>query len=404
MDMPKRIYHSVREYIALPYRAKIEAHRDYFRGLPAADPGIDECIDQAVGWLCRAQDNSRSVDGGVARHYSLVDGWSSSYPETTGYIIPTILRVARLKNDESLRRRARRMLDWLVSIQFPDGGFQGGVIDAEPRVPVIFNTGQILLGLASGSAEFGDAYRDPMCRAAQWLAETQDPDGCWRKHATPFAGPGEKAYETHVAWGLFEAARLEPGRGFAEAAMSNIHWALKRQRGNGWFENCCLVDPERPLTHTLGYALRGILEAYRYSNDRELLERALLTANGLLGAIRPGNGFIPGRLDSAWRPAARWSCLTGSAQIAHCWLLLHQYTGDDRYLQAASAANGYVRRTIRVDGPEEIRGGVKGSFPVYGGYGKYEYLNWACKFTIDSNLLEKESTGWHDDNRSRASI
>ena len=386
----------MREYITLPPLARKEAHRDFFSRRHDEDPGIDKCVDQAVGWLCRAQDNSRPVDGGVARHYSLLTGWSSSYPETTGYIIPTMLRIAQIKNDEALRQRARRMLDWLVSIQFPAGGFQGGTIDTEPRVPVTFNTGQILLGLASGREEFGDAYYEPMCRAAQWLVDTQNSDGCWRNHATPFAAPGEKSYETHVAWGLFEAARQAPDQGFDAAAMSNIRWALKHQRDNGWFENCCLGDPERPLTHTLGYVLRGLLEAYRYSNDKDIFERAVLTADGLLTAIRPTNGFLAGRLDSAWKPTVRWVCLTGSAQIAHCWLMLYQYTGDDKYLRAASAANQYVRRAIKVNGPDETRGGVKGAFPVYGDYGKYEYLNWACKFAIDANLLEKELTGKND--------
>jgi hypothetical protein len=76
-------------------------------------------------------------------------------------------------------------------------------------------------------------------------------------------------------------------------------------------------------------------------------------------------------------------------QIAHCWLLLYQYTGDARFRAAGYAANQYVRRRIQVDGSEETRGGVKGSFPVDGEYGRYEYLNWACKFFVDSNLLEK---------------
>jgi hypothetical protein len=41
-----------------------------------------------------------------------------------------------------------------------------------------------------------------------------------------------------------------------------------------------------------------------------------------------------------------------------------------------------------LDGPPETRGAVKGSFPVDGGYGRYEYLNWAVKFTIDANVVE----------------
>ena len=33
-------------------------------------------------------------------------------------------------------------------------------------------------------------------------------------------------------------------------------------------------------------------------------------------------------------------------------------------------------------------GGVRGAYPVNGEYGRYEYLNWAAKFCIDSQLME----------------
>ena len=36
----------------------------------------------------------------------------------------------------------------------------------------------------------------------------------------------------------------------------------------------------------------------------------------------------------------------------------------------------------------DIVGGVKGAFPVSGDYGRYEYLNWAAKFSIDANGYE----------------
>src|SRR5262249_32341461 len=103
-------------YRRLPPTAKAERRRDSL-GLPAEDPGIDRAIDEGVAWLGRAQDYSASADGGVARHYSLITGWGASYPETTGYIIPTMLAYARLRGDEAAHWRAKRMLDWLVSIQ-----------------------------------------------------------------------------------------------------------------------------------------------------------------------------------------------------------------------------------------------------------------------------------------------
>ncbi len=359
------------------------------RGLPAADPGIDVAVREAIAWLRRAQDWSSTKDGGVARHYSLVDGWAQSYPETTGYIVPTILDYARRTGDDELLQRGKRMLDWLLSIQFPSGAFQGGVIGQQPLVPVPFNTGQILLGLAAGAEEFGQPYRNGMIRAADWLARTQDTDGCWRTYPSPFARPGEKTYETHVAWGLFEAARVEPERHYEKAALANVRWALTHQKRNGWFASCCLTDPRMPLTHTLGYALRGVVEAYRFGREERLLAAACRSADGLLTALRD-DGFIPGRLSEEWKPAAPWACLVGTAQIAYCWLALFRLTGEARYRDAAYAANRYVRCAQDVSERLQARGGITGSFPINGEYGAFQYLSWAAKFFIDSNLLEKE--------------
>jgi len=385
----KQTMRALLSYIKLPRAAKKEFHKDLL-GLSCEDPGIKIAIEESAAWLCRAQDSSISQDGGVARHFSIINGWSASYPETTGYIIPTLLSCAKLFGDSTLRDRAKRMLDWLVSIQLNDGSIYGGIVgNKKSDVPVTFNTGQILLGMASGVREFGKRYRGPMRKAADWLVASQDSDGCWRKYPSTFVKPGEKAYDTHVAWGLFEAERIEPNRHYADSAMANIQWALHLQQENGWFEKCCLTDTSRPLTHTLGYVLRGILEAYRFTKNPDLLKSCMKTADGLLQAIDPEDGFLPGRLYPNWEGAVSWTCLTGNLQIAICWLMLYQYIGNKAYRDAAFATNKYVRQTMKIDKPDEIRGGIKGSFPIYGAYGAYQYLNWACKFFIDSNMLEK---------------
>ena len=230
-DLKKKTLQFI-EVHKLPKEIKQEIKADR-EGLPKICPDIDEAIDAGIEWLGQAQDNSASADGGVARDYCLINGWATSYPETTGYIVPTMIDYGKLKNDKSSLNRARKMLDWLVSIQLSDGGFQGGKIDATPVVSVTFNTGQILLGLVSGVKEFGELYRSPMRAAADFLVDSQDEDGCWRSHPTPFAKPGEKVYETHVSWGLFEAERIDPNRGYGEKGLANAHWAIqfsKRKR------------------------------------------------------------------------------------------------------------------------------------------------------------------------------
>ena len=158
------------------------------------------------------------------------------------------------------------------------------------------------------------------------------------------------------------------------------------------FANCCLTDPLNPLTHTIGYVLRGLVEAYRFTRDERILQAALKTAEGALQALRP-DGFLPGRIDEAWRGVVSWSCMTGAAQIAICWFMLFEETGDVRFRDAARIVNAYVRRTVRLDGPPETRGAVKGSFPVSGGYMTFQYPNWATKFFIDANRMETSVCG-----------
>jgi len=76
--------------------------------------------------------------------------------------------------------RARKMLDWLISIQLPAGAFLGSTVGNAVVVPVAFNTGQILLALAAGVSDFGPTYRPAMLVAADWLVSTQGGDGSWR--------------------------------------------------------------------------------------------------------------------------------------------------------------------------------------------------------------------------------
>ena len=100
--------------ISLSARAELrrEKQPEATRDIP-----LDCAIAEGLAWLGRAQDCSKSADGGAARHYCLVTGWGESYPETTGYIIPTLIREAHLTGDTKLLDRARRMLDWLTGIQ-----------------------------------------------------------------------------------------------------------------------------------------------------------------------------------------------------------------------------------------------------------------------------------------------
>lgn len=347
----------------------------------------------AVDWLRRAHD--AGGDGGVARSYLLRhsrahgrSGWLASYPETTGYIIPTLYDYAAFAKDAEFAARAERMARWEAAVQMPSGAVQGGVITFAP-VPAIFNTGQVLFGWARAYRETGDAvFLDAARRAGDFLVDAQDPDGAWRRHGSTFARPGVNLYDARTAWGLLEGFGVTKEPRHRDAVIRNLDYVLTRQRGNGWFEECCLDDNDRPLLHTIAYTMEGLLESGRILNEARYAEAARRAADALLALQRPDGG-LAGRFDAAWNPVARWSCLTGDAQTAIVWLRLFERTGERRYLDAARRLNRYIAGTqdLRNEDPG-IRGGIQGSDPIYGEYGPFEFLNWAAKFYADALLHE----------------
>src|SRR5438094_415286 len=131
----------------------------------------------ALEWLERAQDATGA--GGFARGYSLAwspyfksRGWQPAYPETTGYIIPTLYEAARRLNRPDLASRAERAARWEVEIQLPSGAVRGGVM-GERTSPAVFNTGQVLFGWLAAFAHSGSG----VFAAAERIAAAVGPDG-----------------------------------------------------------------------------------------------------------------------------------------------------------------------------------------------------------------------------------
>ncbi len=386
---------AIRTHPLLNPAALVEGWRERLGGY-GEDPQHEPHLAAAIGWLVRAQD--ATPDGGISRGFSLAwhpyfggRGWQPSYPETTGYIIPTLYAAARRLGRADLAARAERAARWEIEIQLPSGAVRGGVIGA-PESPAVFNTGQVVLGWLAALDETGQGiFADAARRAACYLVATLDSDGHWRNGNSRFARADATLYNTRTAWALAEAgARLDDG-GFTAAAARSLRAAAELQEAqNGWLPSCCLTDPEQPLLHTLAYAIRGFLEGGRVLDDARLLHAAERAADALLATVRV-DGWMPGRYRSDWSPAVRWSCLTGQAQMANNWIRLAVITGDPKWLEPVPAVLGFLKRTQNRRSREPgLRGGIKGSWPVGGDYGAYEVVNWATKFFADA-LMRHEA-------------
>ena len=352
-----------------------------------SDPEL--ALQAAAEWLARAQDATGS--GGVSAHYDAAKRkWIGAYPETTGYIIPTFFRYAEFRGETAYRERAIRMAEWESDIQLPDGGVRAGTMDAVQVVPTIFNTGQVLFGWAAAWEQTrNERFRDSLIRAADWLVAAQDEDGAWRRFASPFATHALNTYNTRVAFGLAKAGKALGEQTYIDAATRNAEWALTTQmHPNGWLENNDLEDNSRPLTHTIAYATRGILEVGLIASNGAFVDAAARIARAVAQAQRD-DGALPGRLDASWKPAARWTCVTGNAQMAIVWQRVAREAGDRSMLPAAEKANRFNMSVQDLSTSDPgIRGGIPGSHPRGGGYMTNRYPNWAAKFFMDALMLQ----------------
>jgi hypothetical protein len=178
---------------------------------------------------------------------------------------------------------------------------------------------------------------------------------------------------------------------FLEAAARNAEFALSKQTGDGWFEDCSFDDASRPLLHTIAYTMQGLVGIGDITGRQEFIDGAARTANTLVH-LMDDDGYIPGKIDRDFRPAADWCCLTGSAQTSIVWSQLAALKGNARFAQAADLANRYLMGRHDISSPSPyIRGGLAGSWPVWGGYEPFKVLNWATKFFSDALLARTGS-------------
>lgn len=345
-------------------------------------------LQGAIDWLCRAQDvrDGKPDAGGVSAGWSFEDNWLPSYPETTGYIIETFLAAANLLKRPELTERAKRMVDWELSIQLPDGAFPGHFGEEGSR-PVIFNTGQIMHGMVAGYTQLArEECLEAAVRAGHWLKNQQDEDGCWRR----FEHNGiPHVYNTRGTWALLAAGLLAGDKELILSAKRNLDWALSRQTTSGWFADNAFTPERSPFTHTIAYAIRGFLESGVLLGEERYLQAAV-AAGQAMAEVQRDDGWLAGTYKDNWEADASYCCLTGLAQMSLNWTRLAQVTGNAEFHVPARVALAYLKTTQRLtDKDDAVRGGIAGSTPIWGDYSRFEYPNWAAKFFADALMMDE---------------
>jgi len=399
---PQRMFSLVQKLVSDKLRVSFEQQHLY--SYSTTKRPTAEALNAMLRWILDAQRR----DGGIAAYYSLLTGYSASYPEVTGYIIPTLCDFARASGDHEPLAAAERATTWLLSLQMPTGAFPGGLHGGshnDESQPSVFNTGQVLQGLVCAHVEMNCLeIRQAATTAGDWLIKMQQPDGSW---SGPSAYQGTAhTYYSMVAWALAElSAQTENYLGpdnrdhnsnndhrsdYGLAAEKNLDWVLSHFRPSGWIDGINLQGPPNYL-HFIAYVLQGVLECAILRHRSDAIETVAKSAWVLLRKFET-NKYLSGAYESDFKGGQHFTCLTGNAQMSCVWLRLFEVTDDLRYLNAGLKMNEMLKQMIPVRGQRGVVGGVSGSYPIWGRYQPLRYISWGCKFFADALLLEQRFT------------
>ena len=226
--------------------------------------------EKAVNWIKQ----NENTNGGIA-------AWSGhrSYPEVTGYLIPSLLAYGETE-------LCKRLADWLVSIQHKDGSFDG--IDGVKRV---FDTGAVMEGLSAvGRKKEAD-------RARVWIQSQRNSNKFLKVQ------PDQERTE-------FYTMRVE--------GLIDNKDALARWHAVEWFND------GRQRTHYLAYGLEGI-------------QKMGVDITEYLNKL-PSSGIMPAYVDDNWKSLSGTDT-TATAQIG-ILKLKNGLTFDPSALYALQLPNG----------------------------------------------------------------
>lgn len=327
----------------------------------------------AADWLLAAQ---RAAGGtGYAHSYHLAYGWQPPYPETTGYILPTLWRANRILRDDAITDSIRRALDWLLGIQAAEGYFT----DLQDR-PQVFDTGQILIGL-NDALEHGygnDRVPAAIERAASWLCAVQEPDGSFIRHAYNHR---PHAYYSRVGAALVKTGQLLGRADILQAGVNNLAWTMAQQHPSAFFRHSSF-DDHPAFLHTMVYVAEGLLDGYELTGNRACLDAVRRFADRLLQE----RGTLRSQYNDDFTIANPHLCVTGIAQWAGVCLTLNRLTGESLYRDSA-LRHLDAARAYQIDATHPaIDGALPGSAPIGGNYLRYAFPNWSAKFFIDALL------------------
>lgn len=342
-------------------------------------------LEKGVEWLYNAQ--FKAGDGGIPAYYHTRYGYSTSYPETTGYLIKTLYNLQTLNAKLTdficdISHMRHLMEGYLIQNQNEDGGWGH---PGNMKQSMVFDTAQIIEGLSLLET---DTARLAVSKAAKFLHNSLSE----RAEITePLFGNKFYGYQARTIAIAAEVATTVDNKMLYH--FSHSSYAVLRRRlieCNEFYPIGNLVSESKPITHFWAYCIEGMYRASLIFDDLEMqsmLIEKLLTVNFQFSKLGSTGLYIGPNDQVRGRPVM----VTGMAQIALINWMVYSKTGEETYAATALKMGEFCKNTVDLQNPNlGIRGGVPSCVPFTRKYYKNCYLNWALKFFLDMVIEEVE--------------
>ncbi|MCX6345970.1 MAG: methyltransferase domain-containing protein, partial [Armatimonadetes bacterium] len=268
----------------------------------------------------------------------------TSYPEVTGYYIPTLLSIGE-------HEKAEAFANWLTTIQKKDGSFGGGGDNAS----YVFDTGQVIRGWAS-ILKVKPELEKNLRAACDWVIATADPS------TGRLLVPSGSAWSLGARGAVNEAIHiyvLSPMRRVGELLNEPKYLQFVNKSLDYYLKNTNITDFTQPnsLSHFYSYIQEALMELG--------CEREAKLGMASAARFQQPSGAVPGYSN------VNWICSTGLAQLAQVWYMLGE-------TKRADAAMSFLEL---IQNPS---GGFFGSYGVGAEYFPSEEISWAAKYTIEA--------------------
>lgn len=341
---------------------------------------INEHIVSCLSWLKESFSINNNL--GSCMYQSISGRWSGPYPETTGYILPTLLNASKHLKDKELFNLAVSQVEYFSKLQQPSGAFlskpQSGDI-------FFFDVSQITLGLVLLAKHMkSDRCDEMILKSYNWMIQQINDSGAIVKHN--YHKDYSPSYYSRSVWSLLETERYLsiPYSNITYKAYENI---LTLWKNNYSFDKCSFHGKPRALTHNIAYSLRGLWESSQLLND-EVVQHKLFDAILFINQnLLLKEGKLYGAYDSSWQADKSFICSAGNAQVA---VLFLKVAGNSRPVKPLGSIPLLISPLMRSHRFYEKWTGIKAvpaSIPIWGKYQRFRFTNWTQKFYLDA-LLE----------------